>query len=72
MIPTNPIGPPTDTAAPVASEAEKNAIALRAHHVHAARGGALGADAQQIQRPRQPREMRERDDDQRQRGRCGA
>ena len=25
MMPTNPIGPPTDTAAPVASDAEKNA-----------------------------------------------
>ena len=52
MMPMNPTGPPTETAAPVASEALKNASALRARHVEAARAGALGAEAEQVQRPR--------------------
>ena len=67
MMPMKPIGPPSDTAAPVASEALKNARRCALVTVEAARFGAVGAEAQQVQRARQPGEDRERDEQQRQR-----
>ena len=66
-MPTKPIGPPTETAAPVASEAAEERDALRAHDVHAARTRGLRADAEQVQRPRQPGEPANATSDQRQR-----
>ena len=56
MMPTKPIGPPIETAAPVASEALKNATRCARATIQPARLGAVGAEAQQIQRPRQPGE----------------
>ena len=44
MMPTNPIGPPTETAAPVASEALKNATRCARRDVQPARFGAVGAE----------------------------
>ena len=68
MMPMKPIGPPSETAAPVASEALRNASRCARHDVHALGRRGLGADAQQVQRARQHREHREGDDDERQRG----
>ena len=67
MMPMKPTGPPTETAAPVASDALKKATRCARDDVEAARFGGVGAEAQQVQRPRQPGEGRERQDDQRQR-----
>ena len=67
MMPTKPMGPPTETAAPVASDALKKATPLRAFDVDPARVGRVGAEAQQIQRTREPRERGERDSDEGQR-----
>ena len=66
-MPMNPTGPPTETAAPVASDALTNAATLRRDHVHPARFSAFVAEAQQIQWSGQPRKRRERDNDQGQR-----
>ena len=62
MMPTKPIGPPIETAAPVASDALKNAARCARDDVEAARLGAVGAEAQQVERARQPGEHRERDE----------
>ena len=56
MMPMKPTGPPIETAAPVASEALKNARRCAPSTVEAARFGAVGAEAEQVQRPRQPGE----------------
>ena len=56
MMPMNPMGPPTETAAPVASDALKKAARCARVDVQAVRPGAVGAEAQQVQRPRQPGE----------------
>ena len=61
MMPMKPTGPPTETAAPVASDALRKATRWARDDVEAARLGRVRAEAQQVQRPRQPRERRERD-----------
>ena len=55
-MPTKPMGPPIDTAAPVASDALKNASRCTRKHVHATAGGVIIAKRQQVQRPWQPQE----------------
>ena len=60
-MPTKPMGPPTETAAPVASDAAKNATRCARSTFTPRVAGGLGADAQQVQRPRQPGERRKRD-----------
>ena len=67
MMPMKPIGPPTETAAPVASDALKNARRCALVTREAARFGAVGAQAEQVQRPRQPGKDGERHEQQRQR-----
>ena len=62
-MPTKPIGPASDTAALVASDALTNASRCARGDVDAARRGRVGADAQQVQRRRQHGEHRERDGD---------
>ena len=51
MMPMNPIGPPTETAAPVASDALRNAARWAPRDVDAARLCAVLAHAEQVQRP---------------------
>ena len=67
MMPMKPTGPPTETAAPVASEALKNATRCARTTSRPRDLGGVGAEAQQVERTRQPGEGRERHDDQRQR-----
>ena len=65
-MPTKPIGPPSDTAAPVASDALKNASAARARRRRRGRR-PRPRRGQQVERARQHGEDRERGDEQRQR-----
>ena len=62
MMPMKPTGPPTDTAAPVASDALRNAARCARVDVETARLGAVGAQAEQVERPREPGEDGERHD----------
>ena len=59
MMPMKPMGPPSDTAAPVAIDALKNATRWTRRTSTPARRGRIGVEAQQVQRPRQPGERRE-------------
>ena len=66
-MPMNPTGPPTDTAAPVASDALTNATRCARTTSRPRVLGGVGAEAEQVQRTRQPGERGERHDDERQR-----
>ena len=68
-MPMKPIGPPSDTAAPVASEALRNASRCARHDLHALRGrGFSSPTLNRFKRPRQDGERAKRDNDERQRG----
>jgi hypothetical protein len=60
----NPTGPPTETALPSRASADKRGP-LRGERHSTARFGVLVAEAQQVERPGQPRETHERDDHER-------
>ena len=66
-MPTKPMGPPTETAAPVARDALKKRESLRKRDVDAVRLGAVGAQAQQVERTREPGEDGKREHEQRER-----
>jgi len=67
MMPMKPMGPPSDTAAPVAIDALKNATRCT-RSTSTPRDAAHRVEAQQIQGPRQPGERHEGDGAQRQGG----